>query len=81
MPKFISRRTSTTKPVYVYNYLTWEDARYLANNLYNREDNNMKSRKSVDLTNKTIPNKLKNIFDIGGNAWEYTINAEMRPSR
>ncbi len=120
LPNPVFKATTSDKPIYAYNYINWYDAIYIADNLYNKEEDNVISKlinargwdtalkfiesigedadasyiknstnkgwysnnkdnnselevgKSVDITNKTIPNKLKNIYDMGGNVWEWT---------
>ncbi len=120
LPRPIFRPTTKETPIYAYNCVTWNDVTYLANNIYNKEQNDVMSRlisarswdtalkfietvgedadsayplnaegkgwysdnksnnenletgKSVDITNKTTPNKLKNIYDMAGNLWEWS---------
>ncbi len=116
LPKPVFKATTSEAPIYAFNWINWDDALYISNNLYNKQDDNVTSRmvsarswdtalkfiqdeddiypenssnkgwyvdnksnnsnleigKSVDITNETIPNKLKNIYDMGGNMYEWT---------
>ena len=112
-----SKASTQEEKIYVYNYISWEKATELADNLYNIEENGVQSRlinargwdtalkfiqeqektyttegmnkgwysnnSSANMlleTGKNIPiqtNSYKNIYDMGGNVWEYVAQREI----
>ena len=44
LPMPIFRATTAENPIYAYNYITWDDAIYLGNKLYNKAENKVTSR-------------------------------------